>query len=64
MGHYDGKEFEKILQEAQVNMMKGIPCLEVGSEGETSLAAHPAVPGDQADGPQPMEPDTGTVEVC
>uniref|UniRef100_A0A665X611 Si:ch211-285f17.1 n=1 Tax=Echeneis naucrates TaxID=173247 RepID=A0A665X611_ECHNA len=29
MGHYDGKEFEKILQEAQANMMKGIPNLEV-----------------------------------
>ncbi|KAM9333030.1 sickle tail protein homolog isoform 2-T2 [Pholidichthys leucotaenia] len=29
MGHYDRKEFEKILQEAQANMMKGIPCLEV-----------------------------------
>uniref|UniRef100_A0AAQ4RXF5 Uncharacterized protein n=1 Tax=Gasterosteus aculeatus aculeatus TaxID=481459 RepID=A0AAQ4RXF5_GASAC len=29
MGHYDGKEFEKILQEAQANMMKGIPSLEV-----------------------------------
>ncbi|CAL9698084.1 unnamed protein product [Knipowitschia caucasica] len=28
MGHYDGKEFEKILQEAQANMMKGIPNLE------------------------------------
>ncbi|XP_047468151.1 sickle tail protein homolog isoform X17 [Mugil cephalus] len=29
MGHYDGKEFEKILLEAQANMMKGIPSLEV-----------------------------------
>ncbi|XP_014904958.1 sickle tail protein homolog isoform X18 [Poecilia latipinna] len=29
MGHYNGKEFEKILQEAQANMMKGIPSLEV-----------------------------------
>ncbi|XP_062336164.1 sickle tail protein homolog isoform X5 [Osmerus eperlanus] len=58
MGHYDGKEFEKILQEAQANMMKGIPSLEVGSEGETSLTAHPAAPGDQADSPQPVEPDT------
>uniref|UniRef100_A0A3B3YNM6 Actin interacting protein 3-like C-terminal domain-containing protein n=1 Tax=Poecilia mexicana TaxID=48701 RepID=A0A3B3YNM6_9TELE len=29
MGQYDGKEFEKILQEAQANMMKGIPSLEV-----------------------------------
>ncbi|XP_030612039.1 sickle tail protein homolog isoform X10 [Archocentrus centrarchus] len=37
MGHYDGKEFEKILQEAQANMMKGIPSLEV--EENTTLAA-------------------------
>lgn len=29
MGHYDGKEFEKILQEAQANMMKGIPSLDI-----------------------------------
>lgn len=35
MGHYDGKEFEKILQEAQANMMKGIPSLEV--EENTAL---------------------------
>ncbi|KAK2886555.1 hypothetical protein Q8A73_020501 [Channa argus] len=29
MSHYNGKEFEKILQEAQANMMKGIPSLGV-----------------------------------
>lgn len=29
MGHYDGREFEKILQEAQANMMKGIPSLDI-----------------------------------
>ncbi|XP_066574406.1 sickle tail protein homolog isoform X4 [Amia ocellicauda] len=29
IGHYDGNEFEKLLQEAQANMMKGIPNLEV-----------------------------------
>ncbi|XP_051784916.1 sickle tail protein homolog isoform X5 [Erpetoichthys calabaricus] len=32
MGQYDGKEFEKLLQEAQANMMKGIPSLEVMAE--------------------------------
>ncbi|XP_063339601.1 sickle tail protein homolog isoform X8 [Pelmatolapia mariae] len=37
IGHYDGKEFEKILQEAQANMMKGIPSLEV--EENTALPA-------------------------
>ncbi|KAG7224954.1 hypothetical protein INR49_014870 [Caranx melampygus] len=45
MGHYDGKEFEKILQEAQANMMKGIPCLEV----EENSALPPAASGEQAD---------------
>nr|XP_015208924.1 PREDICTED: sickle tail protein homolog isoform X4 [Lepisosteus oculatus] len=39
MGHYDGREFEKLLQEAQANMMRGIPDLEVAAEAEA-----PAVP--------------------
>ncbi|XP_067434384.1 sickle tail protein homolog isoform X18 [Thunnus thynnus] len=39
MGHYDGKEFDKILQEAQANMMKGIPCLEVEENPALLLAA-------------------------
>ncbi|XP_038144935.1 sickle tail protein homolog isoform X22 [Cyprinodon tularosa] len=38
MGHYDGKEFDKILQEAQANMMKGIPNLEV-EEGQMMPSA-------------------------
>ncbi|XP_041817927.1 sickle tail protein homolog isoform X11 [Chelmon rostratus] len=45
MGHYDGKEFEKILQEAQANMMKGIPSLD--AEENPGLA--PAATGEQAD---------------
>ncbi|XP_074477830.1 sickle tail protein homolog isoform X4 [Sebastes fasciatus] len=45
LGHYDGKEFEKILQEAQFNMMKGIPSLEV----EENPALPPASPAEQAD---------------
>uniref|UniRef100_A0A3Q3QFS3 Actin interacting protein 3-like C-terminal domain-containing protein n=1 Tax=Monopterus albus TaxID=43700 RepID=A0A3Q3QFS3_MONAL len=44
MDHYDGKEFEKILQEAQANMMKGIPCLEI----EESPALPPAASVEQA----------------
>ncbi|XP_043945777.1 sickle tail protein homolog isoform X3 [Protopterus annectens] len=32
IGHYDDKEFEKLLQEAQTNMMKSIPSLEVAPE--------------------------------
>uniref|UniRef100_A0A3B4TSM6 Actin interacting protein 3-like C-terminal domain-containing protein n=1 Tax=Seriola dumerili TaxID=41447 RepID=A0A3B4TSM6_SERDU len=52
MGHYDGKEFEKILQEAQANMMKGIPSLEV----EENPA--PAASGEQADIHNPVEPQS------
>ncbi|XP_069015605.1 sickle tail protein homolog isoform X17 [Embiotoca jacksoni] len=39
MGHYDGREFEKILQEAQANMMKGIPSLEVEENPALPAAA-------------------------
>ncbi|XP_039982361.1 sickle tail protein homolog isoform X2 [Xiphias gladius] len=45
MGHYNGKEFEKILQEAQANMMKGIPSLEI----EENPALSPDASGEQAD---------------
>uniref|UniRef100_A0A8C9TTK7 KIAA1217 n=1 Tax=Scleropages formosus TaxID=113540 RepID=A0A8C9TTK7_SCLFO len=38
MTHYDGKEFEKVLQEAQANMMKGFPSFEATAEGEGSPA--------------------------
>lgn len=44
MGHYDGKEFEKILQEAQANMMKGIPSLDI----EENSGLLPAAPAEQA----------------
>lgn len=56
MGHYDGKEFEKILQEAQANMMKGIPCLEV----EENSALPPAASGEQADIHNQVEATSGT----
>ncbi|XP_059828061.1 sickle tail protein homolog isoform X5 [Hypanus sabinus] len=39
MNQYDGKEFERLLEEAQANMMKGIPSLEV--EPEQKPAAKP-----------------------
>lgn len=29
MDHYNGKEFEKLLEEAQANIMKSIPNLEM-----------------------------------
>lgn len=57
MGHYDGKEFEKILQEAQANMMKGIPSLEV----EENPAVPPVATGEQSDiKNNPVEPQPGT----
>lgn len=55
MGHYDGKEFEKILQEAQANMMKGIPSLEI----EDSAAETPAVT-EQASTQNPEDSVSGT----
>ncbi|XP_034024304.1 sickle tail protein homolog [Thalassophryne amazonica] len=62
MGHYDGKEFEKILQEAQANMMKGIPSLEV----EDKPTLPPAACKDKADIHSPVgspseetEPESG-----
>ncbi len=55
MGHYDGKEFEKILQEAQANMMKGIPSLEV----EENPTLPPAATGEQADIHNPVESPSG-----
>ncbi|KAM9839165.1 sickle tail protein homolog isoform 1-T1 [Aulostomus maculatus] len=54
MGHYDGKEFEKILQEAQANMMKGIPSLDM--EGNPGLP--PAACGEQAHTHSPLESPT------
>uniref|UniRef100_A0A671K4P4 Sickle tail protein homolog n=1 Tax=Sinocyclocheilus anshuiensis TaxID=1608454 RepID=A0A671K4P4_9TELE len=42
MGHYDGQEFERMLQEAEANMLRGIPNLEVPSEPEGSPAEVPA----------------------
>ncbi|XP_063339596.1 sickle tail protein homolog isoform X3 [Pelmatolapia mariae] len=58
IGHYDGKEFEKILQEAQANMMKGIPSLEV--EENTALPAAGIVEEDIHNPVElPSEPQSG-----
>ncbi|XP_078101406.1 sickle tail protein homolog isoform X8 [Sander vitreus] len=54
MGHYDGKEFEKILQEAQANMMKGIPSLDM----QENPAIPPAATAEQADVHKPVESPT------
>uniref|UniRef100_A0A673WTG6 Actin interacting protein 3-like C-terminal domain-containing protein n=1 Tax=Salmo trutta TaxID=8032 RepID=A0A673WTG6_SALTR len=43
MGHYNGREFERILNEAQANMMKGIPSLDVPSERDASTAPSAAL---------------------
>ena len=59
MGHYDGKEFEKILLEAQANMMKGIPSLEV-EENQALPPTATAEPAEPADTPKPVESPTGT----
>ena len=56
MGHYDGKEFEKILQEAQANMMKGIPSLDM----QENPALPPAATAEQTDVHKHVESPTGT----
>lgn len=56
MGHYDGKEFEKILQEAQANMMKAIPSLDI----EENPVLPPATTGEQAGIHNPVESLSGT----
>ncbi|XP_067863225.1 sickle tail protein homolog isoform X3 [Heptranchias perlo] len=49
MNQYDEKEFERLLEEAQANMMKGIPSLEV--EPEQKPIAKP----EEADGTKQLE---------
>lgn len=44
MSHYDGGEFEKMLQEAEANMLRGIPSMEVPREGGI-ISSPAAVPG-------------------
>ncbi|XP_056110147.1 sickle tail protein isoform X5 [Rhinichthys klamathensis goyatoka] len=44
MGHYDGQEFERMLQEAEANMLRGIPNLEVPSEHEGSPSPPAVLP--------------------
>ncbi|XP_014036181.2 sickle tail protein homolog isoform X10 [Salmo salar] len=53
MGHYNGREFERILNEAQANMMKGIPSLDVPSEGDASTAPSAALEEPTPEGTQP-----------
>ncbi|XP_036420566.1 sickle tail protein homolog isoform X2 [Colossoma macropomum] len=56
MGHYDGQEFQKMLQEAEANMMRGIPSLEVANEGDRMqkpAAAPPAALEEVVEKPEP-----------
>lgn len=59
MGHYDGREFEKILQEAQANMMKGIPSLDIQENPTLPPAASEEQPGNG----NPAESLSGTKSV-
>ncbi|KAL7886753.1 hypothetical protein AOLI_G00044740 [Acnodon oligacanthus] len=56
MGHYDGQEFQKMLQEAEANMMRGIPSLEVENEGDRMqkpATVPPAVLEEVVEKPEP-----------
>ncbi|KAL6489268.1 hypothetical protein MHYP_G00030090 [Metynnis hypsauchen] len=56
IGHYDGQEFQKMLQEAEANMMRGIPSLEVANEGDRMqkpAAVPPAVLEEMVEKPEP-----------
>ncbi|XP_072307031.1 sickle tail protein isoform X9 [Eucyclogobius newberryi] len=58
MGLYDGKEFEKILQEAEANMMKGIPNLEV--EEKAALMEQPITPETVESPTEELKPESNT----
>lgn len=53
MGQYDEKEFEKILQEAEANMIKGLPSPDV----ESNPLLPPAASREQAK--IPLDSPTG-----
>ncbi|XP_070583308.1 sickle tail protein homolog isoform X3 [Erythrolamprus reginae] len=42
LDHYDGQEFEKLLEEAQANIMKSIPNLDIPSQAAVSSKADAA----------------------
>ncbi|XP_035386954.1 sickle tail protein homolog isoform X11 [Electrophorus electricus] len=56
MGHYDGPKFERMLQEAEANMLRGIPSLEGPSKGDSPpspSAVAPAALEDMVEKHQP-----------
>ncbi|XP_049335919.1 sickle tail protein isoform X3 [Astyanax mexicanus] len=66
ISHYDGREFQKVLQEAEATMLRGIPSLEAANEGENSQK--PAVeetverPEPSATAAQDSQPEPPTPE--
>ncbi|XP_047010065.1 sickle tail protein homolog isoform X11 [Ictalurus punctatus] len=67
MCHYDGGEFEKMLQEAEANMLRGIPSIEVAVDGgimPSPAAASPATPAteERVEKPKPSAPTTQEVK--
>ncbi|KAI5620613.1 sickle tail protein-like isoform X3, partial [Silurus asotus] len=57
MHHYDGFEFEKMLQEAEANMLKGTPSVDVeDSIMPSPAAAPPSATEDRVEKPKPSAP--------
>lgn len=55
MGHYDGQEFQRMLQEAEANMLRGRPSLEVASVGDSlQIPGPPAALEDGVEKPEPF----------
>jgi len=62
MGHYDGQEFERMLQEAEANMLRGIPNLEVPSEHEGSPSPPAVLPASLEEVIEKNEPTAAPTE--
>lgn len=62
MGHYDGQEFERMLQEAEANMLRGIPNLEVPSEPEGSPSPPAVLPASPEEVIEKNEPTAAPTE--
>lgn len=45
--HYDGREFDQILHEAEANMLRGIPTMEVAVEGGPTAVPPSATEGQE-----------------
>ncbi|MCJ8728335.1 hypothetical protein PDJAM_G00003210 [Pangasius djambal] len=61
MCHYDRWKFEKMLQEAEANMLRGIPGMEVAVEGgimPSPAAAPPSATEEQVEKPKASAPPT------